>query len=107
MEENEDPTRIKSQQLHRESQQQYDKEQNALCYVVIGGIFLIIGVLFIFLAFRRVNNVMTHIDVTSLAFYIMLLGLVLGSAGLGYGLVRFFVAKKKRKDILKQIRDLK
>jgi Na+(H+)/acetate symporter ActP len=50
---------------------------------------------------------MTHIDVTSLAFYIMLLGLVLGSAGLGYGLVRFFVAKKKRKDILKQIRDLK
>ncbi len=107
MEERTDEQRKESQRLHKESQRQYDKQQNALCFLVIGGILLIIGIIFIFLANRRKNNVMVGIDVKSLAFYIMLLGLVLGGAGVIYGSVKFIVAHRRQKKIIDEINQLK
>ena len=37
---------------HQEDVRQYDKQQNALCLVVIGAICLICGALFIILSFK-------------------------------------------------------
>jgi uncharacterized membrane protein HdeD (DUF308 family) len=101
-----DSERTRSQKLHQESQRQYDREQNALCFVVLGTISLIIGILFIFLAYRRENNVMTHIDVNSLAFVICVIALAVGMASLIYGLIKFFRALHERKRILREINTL-
>lgn len=107
MDERTDEQREESRRLHQASQEQFDKQQNALCFLVIGGILLIIGIIFIFLANRRRNNVLVGIDVHSLAFCIMLFGLVLGSAGVIYGGIKFLLAYKKQKEIIKQINQLK
>lgn len=99
--------RKESQRLHQESQRLYDKEQNALCYLVIGATLLIIGILFIFLAYKRENNELVGIDYTSIAFYIMIISMVTGLTGLIYGAVRFFIALNKRSKVIKQINSLK
>ncbi len=103
----EEEKRKVSKQLHKESQELYDKIQNALCFVVIGGIFFIIGVIFIFLSFKRENNVMTSIDVSSLAFYIMVIGLAVGTVLGGYGIIKVIVSTYKRDEVLKKINGLK
>lgn len=99
--------RKKSQQLHKESQNQYDKEQNALCFVVLGGIAVIIGIVFIFLSYRRANNVLVGIDYGSIAFVICVLMLSVGGLALIYGLIKFFLAFFKRKKIIYEINQLK
>ncbi len=99
--------RNESQRLHQESQAQYDKQQNALCFLVIGGMLLIIGFIFIFLANRRENNVFVGIDIHSLAFYIMVVGLSLGGVGVVYGGIRFIVAKIKQNKIIRKINSMK
>ncbi len=99
--------RALSQKLHKESQLLYDKGQNALCFVVIGSILEVIGVIFIFLANKRENNVMVGIDYTSLAFYIMVLAMAFGTGLLVYGLVKLILSMKKRRDVLRQINGLK
>lgn len=103
----EEERRKLSQELHKESQNLYDKGQNALCFIVIGGIFAIIGIIFIFLAFKRENNVMTSIDVTSLAFYVMVICMAVGAGLLGYGIVKLVISNKKRREVLKKINSLK
>lgn len=104
MEDNE--RRKLSQQLHKESQVQYDRQQNALCFVVIGSILVCIGIVFIFLAMKRENNVMVGIDYTSLAFYIMAFSLAVGVILLGYGIIKFLISSKKRRAVLKKINSL-
>lgn len=105
MEENE--RREKSQALHKESQKQYDKQQNALCFVVLGGISLIIGIIFIFLSFKREYNVLTGIDTGSIAFVICILMLSIGVISLAYGLTKFLLAHFKQKKIIDEINHLK
>ncbi len=83
--------RTRSQKLHQESQKEYDKAQNALCFVVLGAIFLAIGIIFIFLANKRENN----------------LGLIAGGGFLIYGGIKFFIAFKNRRVILREINTLK
>jgi hypothetical protein len=107
MEERTEEQRQLSQRLHQESQRQYDRQQNALCYIVIGITLLVIGVIFIFLANKRENNVMVGIDPTSLAFYIMIIGLGLGTLSSVYGFVKFFISLSKRKKIITKINNLK
>lgn len=104
MEDNE--RRKLSQQLHKESQVQYDRQQNALCFVVIGSILVCIGIVFIFLAMKRENNVMVGIDYTSLAFYIMAFSLAVGVILLSYGIIKFLISSKKRRAVLKKINSL-
>lgn len=107
MEETKEVSREESKRLHQESQVQYDKQQNALCFVVIGGILLIIGIIFIFLANKRENNQFVGIDTGSLAFYVMVIGISLGGLGVIYGIIKYLVASKKRRKIVKQINSLK
>ena len=104
--EEEKARRKKSQDLHSLSTKLYDREQNSLCFLVIGGIFLIIGILFIFMSLKRENNVLIGIDVGSLAFYIMILSLAGGGIAFLYGLIRFLVAFFQRKSVIAEINSL-
>ena len=88
---------------HQEDVRQYDKQQNALCFVMIGGICLICGLLFILLSFRRVKNRMGGIDVFSLQFFVSVACLISASVLLGIGLSRFFKAHSKRKQLREEI----
>lgn len=101
-----DESRKQSQELHKESQRQYDKIQNSLCFVVIGTILVIIGIIFIFLAYKRENNELVGIDITSLAFYICVIALGVGGVLLIYGLVKLLISLAKRKKVLAAINKL-
>lgn len=96
-----------SERLHSESQKEYNRQQNALCFVVIGSMLLFVGILFIFIAQQRVNNVLAGINTQSLAFYFMLIGLIAGGLLLTYGLIKFILSYKRRKEIIRKINTLK
>ena len=88
---------------HQEDVRQYDKQQNALCLVMVGGILLICGILFILLSFKRVKNKMGGIDVLSLQFFVSVVCLASALVLLGIGLTRFFIAHSVRKQLRKEI----
>ena len=88
---------------HQEDVRQYDKQQNALCLVMIGGILLVCGILFILLSFKRVKNKMGGIDVLSLQFFVSVACLVSALVLLGIGLTRFFIAHSIRKQLRQEI----
>lgn len=95
-----------SRKAHSEDIAQYNKEQNALCFVVFGVIALIIGVLFIFLSLKKRINVIVGIDYTSLQFYVCVICLAGGLFCLIFGLVRFFMAFNKRRELKDTINSL-
>ena len=82
---------------HQEDVRQYDKQQNALCLVMIGGITLICGILFLVLSFVRRRNQLAGLDVTSLPFFVSIACFVAAVTLLTIGLARFFKAHKIRK----------
>ncbi len=88
---------------HQEDTRQYDKQQNALCLVMIGSILLICGILFILLSFKRVKNKMGGIDVLSLQFFVSVACFASSLVLLGIGLSRFFIAHSLRKQLRKEI----
>ncbi|MBO6280599.1 MAG: hypothetical protein J6M95_03360 [Bacilli bacterium] len=88
---------------HQEDVRQYDKQQNALCLVVIGGITLVCGILFLILSFVRRRNVMTGIDPKSLPFFVFIGCAVAAVVLLTIGLIRFFKAHNVRKALKSEI----
>ena len=88
---------------HQEDVRQYDKQENALCLVVIGAIILICGFLFLVLSFVRRRNVMAGLDATSLPFFVSVGCFVISIALLVWGLVKFFKAFAVRKGLKKEI----
>lgn len=107
MEERSQEQRELSQKLHRLSQRYYDKGQNALCFLVIGSILLVTGILFIFISFKREMNQIVGIATNSLAFYIMLVCGILGAILFAFGLIKFINSQAKRKKVIKEINDMK
>lgn len=95
-----------SKKAHSDDIVEYNKEQNALCFVVFGGIALIIGVLFIFLSFKKKINTIVGIDYKSLQFYVCIIALAGGLFCLVYGLIKLFKALKKRKELKETINTL-
>ena len=91
---------------HQEDVRQYDKQQNALCLVVIGAITLICGALFIILSIKRKNNKMAGLDPTSLPFFVSLACFVAAAALLTIGLIRFFKAHSVRKALEAEIMEV-
>ena len=91
---------------HQEDARQYDKQQNALCLVVIGAICLICGALFIILSFKRKNNKMAGLDFTSLPFFVSIACFVAAAALLTIGLIRFFKAHNIRKALEVEIMEV-
>ena len=98
-----DELRQISRDDHQEDVRQYDKQQNALCLVMIGGIILVCGILFILLSFKRVKNKMGGIDFLSLQFFVSIACFVGASILLAIGLARFFKAHKIRKQLREEI----
>lgn len=98
-----DELRQISRNDHQEDVRQYDKQQNALCLVMIGAICLIAGILFILLSFKRVKNKMGGVDFTSLQFFVSIACFVGAAILLSIGLIRFFKAHKIRKQLKEEI----
>lgn len=88
---------------HQEDVRQYDKQQNALCLVMIGSITLICGILFLVLSFVRKRNKLAGLDVTSLPFFVSIACFVAAATLLTIGLIRFFKAHKVRKALEEEI----
>ena len=88
---------------HQEDTRQYDKQQNALCLVMIGSICLICGILFFILSFKRVMNKAGTLDVFSLQFFVSIGCLIAAVVLLSIGLFRFFKAHIKRKQLKEEI----
>ena len=91
---------------HQEDVRQYDKQENALCLVVIGAIVLICAGLFFVLSFVRKKNKLTGIDPTTLPFFVSIACLVAAIVLLTLGLVRFFKAFAIRKALKVEIMEV-
>lgn len=88
---------------HQEDTRQYDKQQNALCLVMIGSILLICGILFLILSSVRRYNQMVGIDPGSLQFIVSMACFGGAVILLTLGLVRFFIAFGVRKHLKQEI----
>ncbi len=88
---------------HQEDTRQYDKQQNALCLVMIGAITLICGILFLILSFVRRYNQMAGIDTGSLQFIVSMVCFGAAVILLSIGLVRFFIAFGVRRQLKQEI----
>ena len=88
---------------HQEDVNQYDKQQNALCLVMIGGICLVCAILFFILSFVREKNQAANLDPLSLPFIVSMACFAAAIALLTVGLVRFFKAQKIRKALQSEI----
>ena len=88
---------------HQEDVRQYDKQENALCLVIIGAITLICGALFFVLSFVRRKNKLVGIDPTSLPFFVSCACVLAAAVLLTLGLVRFFKAYAVRKALKSEI----
>lgn len=92
-----------SRNNHQEDTHQYDKQQNALCLVMIGGICLVCAILFFILSFKRVMNKAGTLDTSSLQFFVCIGCLIAAVVLLSIGLFRFFKAFIKRKQLKEEI----
>lgn len=85
---------------HQEDTHQYDKQQNALCLVMIGLICLVCAILFFFLSYRKKYGI---IDMVSLQFYVCAGCALAAAVLLTIGLIRFFRAFAKRRHLKEEI----
>ena len=92
-----------SRRDHQEDTFQYDKQQNALCLVAIGGICLVCAILFFILSFKREMNKSGILDVSSLQFIICAVCLLAAVVLLSIGLYIFIKAHLKRRQLKEEI----
>ena len=92
-----------SEKAHHDDIKQYDVQQNSLAFVVLGGIALICGILFLILSFRRVMNKLRGIDTASLQFFVCIACFVLAVGLLSIGLTRFIIATVRRTRLRREI----
>ena len=88
---------------HQEDTRQYDKQQNSLCLVALGGIALVIAILFFILSFKREMNRSGVLDVKSLQFLISMICFGGAAILLGVGLFFFIRAAIKRMQLKREI----
>lgn len=93
----------KSRDDHQEIVKELDKQDNALCLVVIGGICLVTALLFFILSFKRVKNKMAGIDPTSLQFFVFIGCTVAAAALLAVGITRTVKTVIRRKQLRQEI----
>ena len=86
-----------SREAHNHDIDGFNRKENALCFVVIGSIVFIIGLLFIFLSLKKKANVIVGVNFASFAFVICAVGIALGLTLLIIGIVRLVKALKIRK----------
>lgn len=81
------------QALHRKANEYGDKRDGAMSFLVLGAIFLIVGIIFITLSYKPISATNTNkaIRPDSLEFVISMLGIVLGGASFIYGSIRAII----------------
>lgn len=85
-----DETRMLNKALHNRLNKSREEVDNAMVFVVLGTTLFIVGFLFFFLSFK-LPSAASHnkvITVTCFEFWVSMVGLVLGFAGLSSGLFR-------------------
>lgn len=92
-----------SQAAHKRDTEGYDLSQNALCFTVLGGITLIVGILFIFLSLKKRKNAIVGVNFASLQFIICVICLAAGLTLLTIGGVLLAKALRKRKNAKRDI----
>lgn len=97
---------LMSEKDHHEDVKHYDVQQNSLAFVVLGGITLVCGLLFLILSFRRVMNKVKGIDTRSLQFFVCIACFVIAVALLSIGLTRLIIATIKRTKLKKEINSI-
>lgn len=85
-----------SKNAHNVELSGYNQVQNALCYVVLGGISLAIGILFIFLSLKKKFNKIVGLNFASFQFVICVVGLALGVGLLTFGIIYALKGHAKR-----------
>ena len=88
---------------HQEDTRQYDKQQNSLCLVALGGIALVTAILFFIISFKRVMNQRGVLDVYSLQFLISMILFGAAAVLLSIGLFIFIKAQIKRMQLKEEI----
>ena len=83
--------------LHKNDAKASEKIQSSLCYVVLGAIFAVIGIIFIFLSLRKRLNRIIGINFASVQFVVCVVCLILGAFLLTLGILKALNANKKRK----------
>ncbi|MCQ2815423.1 MAG: hypothetical protein MJ227_04050 [Bacilli bacterium] len=92
-----------SKLMHKIDLKAYNNKENALCFIVIGGICLTIAFLFIFLSLKKRMNKYVGLDYTSLQFFIMIALFAVAALCLTYGIIRLILALKVRHQCKKKI----
>ena len=92
-----------SEAAHKRDSEAYDLSQTALCFEVIGGILVVIGVLFVFLSLKKRMNAIVGIDFLSLQFFICCACLFFGIVLLSIGTTLLIKALRKRKEARRDI----
>lgn len=100
---NEEERRKESHALHQESKRYTYKKDTGLCWVILGLIALVIGLVFIILSFKMERNVFVGIDFTSVAFVICCIMLGLGLILLIGGIIMAVTSQKKVNAIRKEL----
>ena len=92
-----------SREAHNHDIDGYNRKENALCFVVIGAIVFIIGLLFIFLSLKKKANAIVGVNFGSFAFVICVAGIAIGATLLTIGIVRLVKALRIRRQASEDI----
>ncbi len=87
----------KNQKLHNNITAANDLKDNSLCYVVIGGILLVVGILFFALSFKKTPTGGRAFRPGSFEFVISVITLACSIFSLTFGTIRLDIAIKKKK----------
>ncbi|MCQ2776551.1 MAG: hypothetical protein MJ217_02365 [Bacilli bacterium] len=95
-----------SKKLHDNLNAAKESFDNAMVFVILGAIFLAIGALFFFLAYKLPTPAAHDKELTAecFEFWVSMAGLGLGSIGLIMGLIRVFIQVRKQKAISRVLR---
>ena len=93
----------KSRKDHQSIVKTLDNQDNGLCLVVLGGIAIVVSILFFILSFKRKMNKPVGIDAASLQFWICIICVVGGVTLLTLGLVHVLTNLKYRIAYKKEI----
>jgi NAD-dependent SIR2 family protein deacetylase len=86
-----------NQSCHQNMKKAYDLKQNSLCFIVIAGILLIVGAIFLLLSFKYDVRKVRVFTPGSFEFIVCILCLAGGLFCMIFGIIRLVSANKKTK----------
>ncbi len=78
------------QYLHRRHDKENDHRENAMSFIAVGSILLIIGIIFLALSFKiSTETYDRYLKFDSFEFVVAMFGIILGGSGLAWGIYQF------------------